>query len=73
MFNNRIEFLQSSIRYILVGIFAIFGVRLVSKKPTKNKKIQNYNIIKGCQDCSIRFSCKYVNLLPSEKKIIKKV
>ncbi len=60
MSKNRAEFLQSSIRYILVGLFAIFGVRLVSKKPTKNKKIQNYNILSGCQYCSIRLSCKYV-------------
>ncbi len=60
MFNNRAEFLRSSIRFILVGFFAIFGVRLVLKKTTKNKKPQNNFILYGCQYCSIRPSCKYV-------------
>ena len=59
---NRTEFLRSSIRFILLGLFAISGVRLVSKKTTENKKMQNNFILYGCQYCSIRPSCKYVNV-----------
>ena len=35
---NRIEFIKSSIRNILVGLFAVFGVRLVLKKQLKIRK-----------------------------------